>query len=68
MFVHWSECAEGLLHAELVFLWSNPANFFVSLKFIKPSLMKHLQVIKIYFLKKKNQTNEEKQSNKELVE
>ena len=30
--------------------------------------MKHLQVIKIYFLKNKNQTNEEKQSNKELVE
>ena len=29
--------------------------------------MKHLQVIKIYFLKK-NQTNEEKQTNKELVE
>ena len=30
--------------------------------------MKHLQVIKIYFLKKKKQTNEEKQTNKELVE
>ena len=30
--------------------------------------MKHLQDIKIYFLKKKKQTNEEKQTNKELVE
>lgn len=30
--------------------------------------MKHLQVIKIYFLKKKKKTNEEKQTNKELVE
>ena len=42
--------------------------FFVSLKFVKPSLMNNepsLQDVEIYFLEKKN---EEKQTNKELVE